>query len=229
MHRTIAIVEDEPALRQNYADVLKNQGYQVALFANRKDAIQSFKKTLPDLALLDIGLEDEVDGGFELCRQLRALSATTPIIFLTARDSDLDTISGLRLGADDYLTKDISLPNLSARIAAFFRRMDAVLDPDTEESVIKRGPLSLDMNRFSVHWRDQPVDLTLTEFWIVHSLAKRPGHVKNREQLMEDAKIVVDDATITSHVKRIRNKFLQIDPAFESIDTVYGMGYRWIE
>jgi two-component system OmpR family response regulator len=229
MHRTIAIVEDEPALRQNYADVLKNQGYQVALFANRKDAIQSFKKTLPDLALLDIGLEDEVDGGFELCRQLRALSATTPIIFLTARDSDLDTISGLRLGADDYLTKDISLPNLSARIAAFFRRIDAVLDPETEEAVIKRGPLSLDMNRFSVHWRDQPVDLTLTEFWIVHSLAKRPGHVKNREQLMEDAKIVVDDATITSHVKRIRNKFLQIDPAFESIDTVYGMGYRWIE
>ena len=229
MHRTIAIVEDEPALRQNYADVLKNQGYQVALFANRKDAIQSFKRTLPDLALLDIGLEDEVDGGFELCRQLRALSATTPIIFLTARDSDLDTISGLRLGADDYLTKDISLPNLSARIAAFFRRIDAVLDPETEEAVIKRGPLSLDMNRFSVHWLDQPVDLTLTEFWIVHSLAKRPGHVKNREQLMEDAKIVVDDATITSHVKRIRNKFLQIDPTFESIDTVYGMGYRWIE
>ena len=229
MHRTIAIVEDEPALRQNYADVLKNQGYQVALFANRKDAIQSFKRTLPDLALLDIGLEDEVDGGFELCRQLRALSATTPIIFLTARDSDLDTISGLRLGADDYLTKDISLPNLSARIAAFFRRIDAVLDPETEEAVIKRGPLSLDMNRFSVHWQDQPVDLTLTEFWIVHSLAKRPGHVKNRERLMEDAKIVVDDATITSHVKRIRNKFLQIDPTFESIDTVYGMGYRWIE
>ena len=157
------------------------------------------------------------------------MSATTPIIFLTARDSDLDTISGLRLGADDYLTKDISLPNLSARIAAFFRRIDAVLDPETEEAVIKRGPLSLDMNRFSVHWQDQPVDLTLTEFWIVHSLAKRPGHVKNRERLMEDAKIVVDDATITSHVKRIRNKFLQIDPTFESIDTVYGMGYRWIE
>ncbi len=229
MQRTIAVVEDEPALRQNYADVLKNQGYRVALFANRNDAVQAFNAQLPDLALLDIGLENEVDGGFELCRQLRAMSATMPIIFLTARDSDLDTISGLRLGADDYLTKDISLPNLCARIAAFFRRIDAANNPDAEDSVIKRGPLTLDLNRFSVQWRDQLLEFTLTEFWIVHSLARRPGHVKSREQLMEDARIVVDDATITSHIKRIRNKFIQIDANFDCIDTVYGMGYRWVD
>lgn len=227
MAKLIAIVEDEPAIRDNYADVLKKQGYEVALFKNRKEALAAFNKKLPDLALLDIGLEDEIDGGFELCRALRAKSDVLPIIFLTARDSDLDTISGLRLGADDYLTKDISLPNLCARISAFFRRLEITNTPPEHEMFIERGNLKLDMNRFSASWSTQIVDLTLTEFWIVHSLALHPGHVKNREQMMGEAKIVVDDATITSHIKRIRNKFLAVDKKFTCIDTVYGMGYRW--
>jgi two-component system OmpR family response regulator len=229
LSKTIAIVEDEPAIRENYADALRKQGYQVALYRNRAEAMSAFDKALPDLALLDIGLEDEIDGGFELCRSLRTRSSTLPIIFLSARDSDLDTISGLRLGADDYLTKDISLPNLCARISAFFRRIEIMHQPQDDEKVFERGDLTLDMNRFSAKWRHQPVDLTLTEFWIVHTLSLHPGHVKNREQLMSEAKIVVDDATITSHIKRIRNKFLAIDPAFSCIDTVYGMGYRWNE
>lgn len=229
MPHHIAIVEDEPAIRDNYADALRQQGYKVALYGTRDEALQAFNSRLPDLALLDIGLEDDAEGGFELCRVLRAKSDTVPIIFLTARDSDLDIISGLRLGADDYLTKDISLPNLCARIAAFFRRLDAIKTSPQQEEIIERGPLRLDMNRFSVHWHDQLVDLTLTEFWIVHTLARHPGHVKNREQLMEDARIVVDDATITSHIKRIRNKFLVHDTNFNCIETVYGMGYRWLE
>jgi two-component system OmpR family response regulator len=229
MSKTIAIVEDEPAIRQNYADAIGKQGYQIQQYASRDEALKAFDRQLPDLALLDIGLGDEVDGGFELCRTLRAMSPTLPIIFLTARDSDLDAISGLRLGADDYLTKDISLPNLCARISAFFRRVEAVQNSATVEDIVERGDLSLDMNRFVAYWRDTPVDLTLTEFWIVHTLAKRPGHVKNREQLMEDARIVVDDATITSHIKRVRNKFLKIDSDFDRIDTVYGMGYRWLD
>jgi two-component system OmpR family response regulator len=229
MPHHIAIVEDEPAIRDNYADALRQQGYKVALYGTRDEALQAFNSRLPDLALLDIGLEDDAEGGFELCRVLRAKSDTVPIIFLTARDSDLDIISGLRLGADDYLTKDISLPNLCARIAAFFRRLDAIKTSPQQEDIIERRPLRLDMNRFSVHWQDQLVDLTLTEFWIVHALARHPGHVKNREQLMEDARIVVDDATITSHIKRIRNKFLKYDANFNCIETVYGMGYRWLE
>ena len=229
MAKIIAIVEDEPAIRENYAASLRKQGYQVEIYGNRPDALEAFNKKLPDLALLDIGLENEVDGGFELCRALRNISSTLPIIFLTARDSDLDIISGLRLGADDYLTKDISIPNLCARIAAFFRRQDLMSSPPAEETVIRRGPLALDMDRFSVHWNEQPVDLTLTEFWMVHTLVLHPGHVKNRDQLMQEAKIVVDDATITSHIKRIRKKFQAVDKSFDCVDTVYGMGYRWVE
>lgn len=229
MAKRVAIVEDEPAIRENYADALRKQGYDVEMFGNRADALKGFNRQLPDLAVLDIGLEDEIDGGFELCRELRTMSPTLPIVFLTARDSDLDSISGLRLGADDYLTKDISIPNLCARIAALFRRVDAFRKPPEKENIVDRGALSMDMNRFTVTWNKQPVDLTLTEFWLVHTLALRPGHVKNREQLMQDAKIYVDDATITSHIKRIRNKFLKLDKKFESVDTVYGMGYRWIE
>ncbi len=229
MPQHIAIVEDEPAIRENYADALRRQGYKVALYSTRDEALQAFNSRLPDLALLDIGLEEDAEGGYEICRLLRAKSATVPIIFLTARDSDLDIISGLRLGADDYLTKDISLPNLCARIAAFFRRLDALTASPKQEDIMERGPLRLDMNRFRVYWQDQQVDLTLTEFWIVHALARHPGHVKNREQLMEDARIVVDDATITSHIKRIRNKFLKHDANFNCVETVYGMGYRWLE
>lgn len=227
MTRRIAIVEDEATIRRNYAEALTRQGYQVQTYANRPEAEQGFAQQLPDLVLLDIGLDDEIEGGFELCRALRARSLTLPIIFLSARDSDLDTISGLRLGADDYLTKDISLVNLCARIAAFFRRLDALRQPHLPESRIERGDLLLDINRYSAHWRGQPLDLSLTEFWIVHTLAQYPGHVKTREQLMHDAHIVVDDATITSHIKRIRRKFSTIDNDFHAIDSVYGMGYRW--
>jgi two-component system, OmpR family, response regulator len=227
MSRRIAIVEDEPAIRANYADALKKQGYEVAAYANRGDALGALRTRLPDLALIDIGLGDEIDGGFALCRELRALSESLPIIFLSARDSDFDVVAGLRLGADDYLTKDVSLPHLSARIAALFRRSDLLAAPPAVEEVIERGPLKLDLKRLTAYWNDRRVDLTLTEFWMVHTLAKHPGHVKDRDSLMRDASIVVDDSTITSHIKRIRRKFAALDPAFDCIATVYGMGYRW--
>jgi len=227
--RRIAIVEDEPAIRANYADVLKRQGYEIAAYAKRDDALAAFRTRLPDLALIDIGLADDVDGGFTLCRELRALSATVPILFLTARDSDFDVVAGLRLGADDYLTKDVSLPHLTARIAALFRRSDLLNAPAASDDAVSRGPLTLDVKRLRAQWNGQRVDLTLTEFWMVHALARFPGHVKDRDSLMRDARIVVDDSTITSHVKRIRRKFIAIDPKFDRIDTVYGMGYRWNE
>jgi two-component system OmpR family response regulator len=227
LSRRIALVEDEPALRDNVADALRRQGYDVATYGNRGEALAAFRARLPDLALIDIGLPDDVDGGFALCRELRALSATLPIIFLSARDSDFDIVAGLRLGADDYLTKDTSLPHLAARISALFRRGDLSTAPPVADDVLARGPLALDVKRFSALWNGRRVELTLTEFWMVHALARFPGHVKDRDSLMRDARIVVDDSTITSHVKRIRRKFQAVDPAFDCIDTVYGMGYRW--
>jgi two-component system OmpR family response regulator len=227
MSRSIAIVEDDASIRANYADALRKQGYQVAGYADRREAMRAFQARLPNLAIIDIGLADEIDGGFELCRTLRAMSATIPIIFLTARDSDIDTVSGLRMGADDYLTKDISLPHLSARIAALFRRLDAAQAPAGAEEILERGKLVVDLSRMRVSWAQAPIDLTVTELWIVHALARHPGHVKHRDQLMRDARMVVDDTTVTSHIKRIRRKFTDVDPAFDCIETVYGMGYRW--
>jgi two-component system OmpR family response regulator len=229
MAKTIAIVEDDPAIRGNYADAFRKHGYEVAAYGSRKDAEAALRARLPDLALLDIGLGDEPDGGFTLCRELRAMSPTLPIIFLTARDSDFDAVSGLRMGADDYLTKDVSLPHLLARVSALFRRADLLAQPQQTEDVLERGKLKLDKKRFSATWDGRSVDLTLTEFWMVHALAKFPGHVKNRDQLMADAHIVVDDSTITSHIKRMRKKFIAVDAEFNCIDTVYGMGYRWNE
>src|SRR2546423_14439966 len=227
MSRRIAIVEDDPAIRANYAEALRRHGFEVAAYAGRADAAAAMKSRMPDLVLIDIGLGSDVDGGFALCRELRALSAALPILFLTARDSDFDTVAGLRLGADDYLTKDVSLPHLLARISALFRRIDALREPKAAEEVLERGALKLDAKRFTASWKGRPVELPLTEFWMVHTLAKFPGHVKDREGLMRDANLVVDEGTITSHVKRIRRKFAAVDPAFEQIDTVYGMGYRW--
>jgi two-component system OmpR family response regulator len=227
MAKQIAIVEDEAALRDNYQQHLSRQGYRVETYSGLADASAAFHAALPDLAILDIGLGDQAEGGFELCRDLRNQSATLPIIFLTARDDDIDAISGLRLGADDYLTKDISLQNLSARIAALFRRIDALQNKTVENDILQRGPLTIDLNQMRASFQQQPLELTLTEFWILHCLARYPGHVKNRDQLMSEANIVVDDSTITSHIKRMRKKFESIDGQFNAIETVYGMGYRW--
>jgi two-component system OmpR family response regulator len=227
MPRSIAIVEDEPLIRANYVEALARLGYEVRGYASRAEAESAFAQKLPELVIIDVGLGDEPDGGFDLCRGLRAKSATLPILFLTARDSDFDVIAGLRLGADDYLAKDVSLHQLAARISALFRRMEALKKPAAADNVITQGPLRIETERMRVTWNGVDVPLTVTEFWMVHTLVRFPGHVKNRDQLMRDAQVVVDDATITSHIKRIRKKFVAVDPAFDAIDTVHGAGYRW--
>ena len=227
MGRLIALVEDDRSIRENYTDALRRQGYETVGYSNRQEAMQKFKSRLPDMVIIDIGLGEEAEGGYDLCRDLRAISATLPIIFLTARDSDFDSISGLRLGADDYLTKNITIPQLLARIAALFRRVNAFLNPVDNDAIIRQGKLVLDRNRMLVEWNDNRIELTLTEFWIVYSLAHMPGYVKSREQLMQEAEMYVDEGTITSHIKRIRKKFLALDPAFDCIESVYGLGYRW--
>jgi len=227
MQRHIAIVEDEATIRHNYEDALRRYGYQVTGYGDKSSAMAALTRRLPDLVIIDVGLGDEVEGGFELCRELRSMSRSLPIIFLTARDSDLDVISGLRLGADDYLTKDISLQHLVARVVALFRRVEALSGAAGEEKLLERGPLQFSVERMEVSWNTQPVSLTVTEFWIIHSLIRHPGHVRTRQQLMDDANVLVDDQTITSHIKRIRRKFVSVDSDFDRLDTVYGAGYRW--
>lgn len=228
MKRKIAIIEDEPAIRANYCDALTKYGYEVVDFDNRKDALAHFENTLPDLVIIDVGLGDDIEGGFEICRQLRVKSPELPMIFLTARDSELDQILGLKLGADDYLTKDITLPHMMARIVALFRRVEAMQsNVQKHEEQLSRGSLDVNVDRMIVTWKSHLIDLTVTEFWMLHALIKHPGHVKNRTQLMDAANTVLDDNTITSHIKRIRKKFAAIDHSFDSIQTAYGMGYRW--
>jgi len=226
--KRIAIVEDEVAIRENYVAAFRREGYAVDAYEAREPALEAFAARLPDLVVIDVNLKDDIEGGFELCRDLRSRAADLPIIFLTARDSEFDAVSGLRLGADDYLTKDISLPHLMARIAALFRRLDALSKPQAADSRITRGDLEIDTDRMMIAWQGQPVGLTLTEFWLVHAMARYPGHVKNRQQLMDAAQAVLDDNTITSHIKRIRRKFVAVDAEFDAIETVYGMGYRWL-
>lgn len=227
MARRIAVVEDDAAIRENYISALGRYGYQVDGYPDRASALHGFSGRLPDLVIIDIGLGEEMEGGFELCRELRARAKSLPIIFLTARDTDLDVISGLRLGADDYLSKDISLQHLLARVVALFRRVEALSKPDLENSRLQQGELLLEIESMTVHWRGTAIPLTVTEFWMVHTLAHFPGHVKSRDQLMDDANVVVDASTITSHIKRIRKKFAAVDPDFDQIDTVHGAGYRW--
>ncbi len=227
MSQHIAIVEDEVLLSANYRELLVSQGYSVAVYATSSEARIGLKKQPPDLAVLDVGLGDDPEAGFELCRELRATAPQLPIIFLTARDSEIDIVSGLRLGADDYLTKDISQIHLLARITALLRRVKALRVPEVIEHVLRQGELELNAERLTAQWGDAFVPLTYTEFWMTHALAKYPGHIKSRQQLMNAANVVLDDSTITSHVKRIRRKFIDLDPTFDHIETAYGLGYRW--
>jgi two-component system OmpR family response regulator len=225
--KLVAVVEDDAAIRDNYLAGLRRQGYRVAGYGSRKEALAAFASRLPDLVVIDVNLGTEVEGGFELCRELRARSTQLPIIFLTARESELDAVSGLRLGADDYLTKRTSIEHLLARVAALFRRVEALKAGDETGERLEQGSLVLDRDRMTAHWKAVMVPLTVTEFWVVHALAQHPGHVRSREQLMAAANVVLDDGTVTSQIKRIRGKFASVDPAFDAIQTAYGMGYRW--
>lgn len=229
MSRHIAIVEDDADQRENFADALTANGYTVTTYANRPEAQAGMRQNLPDLAVLDIMLEDEVDGGFDLCRDLRSIAPKLPIIFLTARDTDIDRVSGLRLDAWDYLTKPINLQFLTVRVSSLFRIVDTLHTQTSElESILRLGPLQLDPNSMSVVWDGKEVNLTLTEFWLVQALARRPGHVKTYENLMQVTRqSYVERNTINGYVRRIRKKFKEVDPEFSMIQTVFGVGYRW--
>jgi len=228
MSRIIAIVEDEEDQRENYADALTARGFTVQSYRNRSEASSGFARCLPDLAILDIMLEDEMDGGFDLCRELRALSPHLPIIFLTSRNNDIDRVSGLRLDAWDYITKPVSLEFLAVRVSSLFRIVDTVKHSDPEDTALRIGELELDPGSMSVSWQQQNLSLTLTEFWLVEALARRPGQVKTYDVLMQVTRqTYVEKNTINGYVRRVRKKFKEIDKEFSMIETVFGIGYRW--
>ncbi len=231
MARKVAIVEDDFDQRENYADALQQSGYDVSTYANRRDALAGMQSNMPDLAILDIMLEDEMDGGFDLCRDLRALSPTLPIIFLTTRNSDIDRVSGLRLDAWDYLTKPLNMQFLSVRINSLFRIVESLgrnIDEDPATDLLVINELEIDEESMSIRWKGQELSLTLTEFWLIESMARHPGHVKTYENMMQITRqSYVERNTINGYIRRIRNKFKEIDPEFKHIQTVFGVGYKW--
>jgi len=232
MNGNVAIVEDEQNIRDNVGFALKREGYQVESYPDGQAAWEAFESSLPNLVILDI-IMPRMDG-LELCRRLRSLSETIPIIFLTSRDEEFDRVLGLELGADDYLCKPFSMRELVARVKVLFRRL-ALTNVGTspeEEELLDVGELTLDLRRYIARWRNQTVPLTVTEFMMLHALVRRPGHVKTRQQLMEQGyphDTYVSDRTIDSHIKRIRKKFSSLDNTFDQIETVYGLGYRYTE
>jgi len=225
----IALVDDEESLRETVGFALRREGYRVESFADGLSAWQTFERSLPDLAILDITMP-RMDG-LELCRRLRALSERLPILFLTSRDEEFDRVLGLELGADDYLCKPFSMRELAARVKVLFRRAAHRLElPGADERVLEAGRLRLDLPRYQAFWNGVPLPLTVTEFTLLHALARRPGHVKSRAQLLEEGyphDAYASDRTIDSHVKRLRKKLAEADPSFDPIETVYGLGYRF--
>jgi two-component system, OmpR family, response regulator ChvI len=229
---TIALVDDDQNILTSVSMALEAEGFEVHTYVDGAEALDGLGRRPVDLAILDIKMP-RLDG-MELLKRLRQ-KGDLPVIFLTSKDDEIDEMLGLRMGADDYIKKPFSQRLLIERIRAVLRRHDLVnAEPDGAggDEVMRRRDLVLDASRHLCTWRDQRVDLTVTEFLLVQSLARRPGHVKNRDQLIDAAygeHIYVDDRTIDSHVKRVRKKFKQVDADFGQIETLYGVGYRYSE
>lgn len=229
--RRVAVVEDESTIREAISTALTREGYRVECFEDGMSAWEAFARKLPDLAILDIGVP-RLDG-LDICRRLRGLSETVPIIFVTSREEEFDRVLGLELGADDYLCKPFSMRELMARVKVLFRRasLTSTAQRSDEEQPVAIGDLLLDPLRLTATWKDTAVPLTVTEFLLLQSLARRPGIVKTREQLLQEAypdAVSVSDRTIDSHVKRIRRKFESVDRTFSALESVYGAGYRFV-
>ena len=227
MAKRIAIVEDDPDQRNNYVDAIIKKGYEVNAYRNREQALQSFDKELPDLAILDIILGDEVDAGFEICRELLSKAPTLPVIFLTERIAEIDKISGLRLGAWDYLPKPISLDYLAERISSLLRINEARVQTAAGAVSAKMvGELSIDQEALLVSWKDQAINLSGTEFHTCQaSSCAWPQYLVTL--MNATMRSLVTNNTINTHMRNIRKKFEVIDSRFDCIKSEYGFGYRW--
>jgi two-component system, OmpR family, response regulator ChvI len=231
MRHTIALVDDDKNILTSFSMALEAEGFNVRSYSDGAEALAGLSQRPADLAILDIKMP-RMDG-MEVLAKLRTQSRM-PVIFLTSKDDEIDEVLGLRMGADDYITKPFSQRLLIERIRAVLRRAesgDEAVKPGKEKTIV-RGELVMDPERHLCTWKSAPVSLTVTEFLILQSLAARPGHVKSRDQLMDAAygeNVYVDDRTIDSHIKRLRKKFKIVDDAFDKIETLYGIGYRYSE
>ena len=239
MARTIALVDDDQNILTSISMSLEAEGFDVNTYTDGAKALEGLADHPVDLAILDIKMP-RMDG-MELLNRIRRTSQM-PVIFLTSKDDEVDELLGLRMGADDFIRKPFSQRLLLERIRTLLRRAEGKTGPgraeaangngENDEETLVRGDLVLDSARHLCTWRDKQVQLTVTEFLILRSLASRPGHVKNRDQLMDAAygeHIYVDDRTIDSHIKRLRRKFKAVDSEFAQIETLYGLGYRYRE
>ncbi len=233
----IALVDDDRNILTSVSLTLEAEGYAVSTYTDGASGLEGLTAERPDLAILDIKMP-RMDG-MELLRRLRQKS-DVPVIFLTSKDEEIDELFGLKMGADDFITKPFSQRLLVERVKAVLRRSiprEPGQQPNggeapTGRAIIERGSLLMDEERHTCTWKAQRVVLTVTEFLILQALAMRPGVVKSRNALMDaayDDQVYVDDRTIDSHIKRLRKKFKAVDDDFEMIETLYGVGYRFKE
>ncbi len=232
---TIALVDDDRNILTSVSIALESEGYKVETYTDGASALEGLLDRRPDLAVFDIKMP-RMDG-MELLRRLRQKS-DLPVIFLTSKDDEIDELFGLKMGADDFITKPFSQRLLVERVKAVMRRSAARAEGAVREggesasANLERGHLTMDQERHTSMWKGKPVTLTVTEFLILFALAQRPGVVKSRDSLMDaayDDQVYVDDRTIDSHIKRLRKKFKMVDDDFDMIETLYGVGYRFRE
>ena len=231
---TIALVDDDRNILTSVSIALEAEGYKVETYTDGVSALEGLEVRRPDLAIFDIKMP-RMDG-MELLRRLRQKS-DLPVMFLTSKDDEIDELFGLKMGADDFITKPFSQRLLVERVKAVLRRGAARAEGAAREagvgkSILERGHLQMDQERHTSEWKGKPVILTVTEFLILFALAQRPGVVKSRDSLMDaayDDQVYVDDRTIDSHIKRLRKKFKVVDDDFDMIETLYGVGYRFRE
>lgn len=233
MSHKIALIDDDQNILTSVSMVLEEEGFQVFTYTDGVAGLEGVLKEQVDLVVLDIKMP-RMDG-METLRRIREKS-NVPVIFLTSKDDEIDELCGLRMGADDYIKKPFSQHLLIARIKTLLRRLDVQNVPDggigEEDAIIERGDLVLDRTRHTCTWKGKPVDLTITEFLILYALVEKPGFVKTRDQLIDEAygsNVYVDDRTVDSHIKRLRRKFKEADDSFVRIETLYGVGYRYRE
>ena len=225
----ICLIDDDQNILASLSLALKSEKFDVETYSDGIAGLEALKDNNFDIAILDIKMP-RLDG-LEVLQKLRN-SSDIPVIFLTSKDDEIDQLLGLKMGADDYITKPFSQKLLIERVKVILKRASFSNKENqvNNDSLIERGNLLLNMDRHECHWKEERIKLTVTEFLLLESLVNRPGYVKNRDQLMSAAysdDLYVDDRTIDSHIKRIRRKFKEIDKDFNSIETLYGVGYRF--